>query len=125
MNKVKCGQPCFSMNICAKQAQMEKRSSLVNPRTEKVIGVDLLVPRSSIPLDILRMGVDRWTFVLGCVLLGHRVITNHVCAQAVTRSYPHSIENGEFTLIIMDWNLHTRRHRMPAKGGGHTWELVS
>src|SRR3954466_4347413 len=41
------------------------------------------------------MGVARWTFVLGCVWLGHRVITNHVCAQDV------------------------------CEGGGHTWELVS
>src|SRR3954467_1149297 len=105
MNKVKCGQPCFSMNICAKQAQMEKRSSLVNPRTEKVIGVDLLVPRSSIPLYILRMGVARWTFVLGCVLLGHRVITNHVRAQDVRRIYPVPPKTGSCTLIIKDWNL--------------------
>ena len=45
-------------------------------------------PVSSTPLDILRMGVARWTFVLVCVWLGHRVITNHVWAQAVTRAYP-------------------------------------
>src|ERR1041384_4544769 len=102
---VKCVQPCFSMYICAKQAQMETRSPLVHPHTEKYIGLDLLVPRSSTPLDILRMRVAWWTFVLGCVWLGHRVITNHVCAQDVTRSYPRSIENGEFTLIIKDWNL--------------------
>ena len=79
MKRVKCVQPCFSMYICAKQAQMETRSPLVHPRTEKAIGVDLLVP-PIYPLDILRMGVARWTFVLGCVWLGHRVITNHVCA---------------------------------------------
>src|SRR3954465_6184559 len=48
MNKAKCVQPCFSMYICAKQAQMEKRSSLVHPRTEKAIGVDLLVPQSRV-----------------------------------------------------------------------------
>src|SRR3954468_1013079 len=74
------------MYICAKQAQIETRSPLVHPLTEKAIGVDLWVHRSSTPLDILRMGVARWTFVLGCVWLGHRVITNHVCAQVVTRS---------------------------------------
>src|SRR4051812_47744128 len=34
-----CVQPCFSMYICAKQAQMETRSPLVHPRTEKAIGV--------------------------------------------------------------------------------------
>src|SRR3954469_15001402 len=44
MNKVKCVQPCFSMYICAKQAQMETRSPLVHCRTEKAMGVDLLVP---------------------------------------------------------------------------------
>src|SRR3954470_12535083 len=44
MNKVKCVQPCFSIYICAKQAQMETRSPLVHPRTKKAIGVDLLVP---------------------------------------------------------------------------------
>ena len=44
MNKVKCVQPSFSIYICAKQAQMETRSPLVHPRTEKAIGVDLLVP---------------------------------------------------------------------------------
>src|SRR3954470_18046842 len=104
-NKVKCVQPCFSMYICAKQAQMETRSPFVHPRTEKAIGVDLLVHPIVYPLDILQMGVARWTFVLGCFWLGHRVITNHVCAQAVTRSYPRSIENGEFTLIIKDSNL--------------------
>src|SRR4051812_40830403 len=99
MNKVKCVQPCFSMYICAKQAQMETRSPLVHPLTEKAIGVDLLVPLIVYPLDIPRMGVARWSFVLGCVLLGNRVITNHACAQSITRSYPRSIENGEFTLI--------------------------
>ena len=41
---VKCVQPCFSMYICAKQAQMETRSPLVHPGTPKAIGVDLLVP---------------------------------------------------------------------------------
>ena len=30
--------------ICAKQAQIETKSPLVHPRTEKAIGVDLLVP---------------------------------------------------------------------------------
>src|SRR4051812_5161813 len=105
MKKVKCVQPCFSMYICAKQAQMDTRSPLVHPGTEKPIGVELLVPPIVYPLDILWMGVARCTFVLGCVWLGHRVITNHVCVQYVTRSYPRSIENGEFTLIIKDWNL--------------------
>src|SRR4051812_40363401 len=105
MNKVKCVQPCFSMYICAKQGQMETKSPLVHPGTEKSIGVELMVPPIVYHLDILWMGVARWTFVLGCVWLGHRVITNHVCAQAVTRSYTSSIENGEFTLIIKDWNL--------------------
>src|SRR3954466_12413082 len=105
MNKVKCVQPCISLYICAKQAQMQTRSPLVHPRTEKAIGVDMLVPRIVYPLDIFRMGVARWTFVLGCVWLSHRVITNHVCAQDVTISYPRSIEDREFTLIIKDWNL--------------------
>src|SRR3954469_11969647 len=49
MNKVKCVQPCFSMYICAIQAQMETRSPLVHPGTEKAIGVDLLVS----PIDRL------------------------------------------------------------------------
>src|SRR3954468_17102886 len=44
MNKVKCVQPCFSMYICAKTAQIETRSPLVHPRMEKAIGVDLRVP---------------------------------------------------------------------------------
>src|SRR3954468_837298 len=105
MNKVKCVQPCFSMYVCAKQAQMETRSPLVHPRTEKAIGVDLLVPPFVYPPTYSPDGGSRWTFVLGCVWLGHRVITNHVCAQAVTRSYPRSIENGEFTITIKDWNL--------------------
>src|SRR3954469_8982300 len=39
-----CPTLCFSMYICAKQAQMETRSILVHPGTEKAIGVDLLVP---------------------------------------------------------------------------------
>ena len=39
-----CPTLCFSMYICAKQAQMERRSPLVHPGTEKAIGVDLLVP---------------------------------------------------------------------------------
>src|SRR3954470_19731063 len=125
MNKVKCVQPCFSMYICAKQAQMETGSPLVHPGTEKAIGVDMLVPRSSTPLDILRMGVARWTFVLGYVWLGHRVITNHVCAQDVKRSYPRSIEDGEFTLIIKDWNLRSKVTSDDCEGGGVTWELVS
>ena len=59
------------MYICAKQAQMERTSPLVHHGTEKAIGVDLLVPPIVYPLDILRMGVARWTFVLGCVWLGH------------------------------------------------------
>src|SRR3954469_213036 len=100
MNMVKCVQPCFSMYICAKQVHMETKSPLVHPSTEKAIGVDLLVPPIVYPLDILRMGVAWWTFVLGCVWLGHRVITNHVCDHDVTRSYPRSIKNGEFPPII-------------------------
>src|ERR1043165_8059950 len=105
---------------------METRSPLVHPGTGKAIGVDLLVPPIVYPLDILRMGVARWTFVLGCVWLGHRVITNHVCAQAVSRSYPRSIKNGEFTLIIKDWNLHSSVTSDACEGvGGITWELVS
>src|SRR3954463_15602342 len=104
MNKVKCVQPCFSMYICAKQAQMETRSPVVHPRTEEAIGVDPLVLRSSTPLDILRMGVARWTIVLGCVWLGHRVITNHACAQDVKRSYPVPPKTGSCTLIIKKWN---------------------
>src|ERR1043165_9401349 len=87
MNKVKCVRPCFSMYICAKQAQMETRSPLVHPHTEKAIGLDLLVPPIVYPLYILRMGVARWTFVLGCVWLGHRVITNHVCVLMPSSSY--------------------------------------
>src|SRR3954467_14388239 len=106
MNKVKCVQPCFSMYICAKQAQMETRSPLVHPGTEKTIWVDMLVPPDRLPPRYSSDGVARWTFVLGFVWLGHRVITNHVCAQDVTRSYPRSIKNGKFTLIIKDWNLH-------------------
>src|SRR3954468_10565084 len=39
-----CPTLCFSMYICAKQAQMETRSPLVHPGTAKAIGVDLLVP---------------------------------------------------------------------------------
>ena len=39
-----CPTLCFSMYICAKQAEMETRSPLVHPSTEKAIGVDLLVP---------------------------------------------------------------------------------
>ena len=67
-----CPTLCFSMYICAKQARMETSSPLVHPGTEKAIGVDLLVPSIVYPpLDILRMGVARWTFVLGCVWLGH------------------------------------------------------
>src|SRR4051812_13566411 len=107
MNKVKCVQPCASpctyvinKHIWRKEVHW---STLV--RTEKAIGVDLLVPRSSTPLDILRMGVARWTFFLGCVWLGHRIITNHVCAQAVTRFYPVPPKTWSCTLIIKDWNL--------------------
>src|SRR3954467_6245818 len=39
-----CPTLCFSMYICAKIAQMETRSPLVDPGTAKSIGVDLLVP---------------------------------------------------------------------------------
>src|SRR3954465_8911835 len=39
-----CPTLCFSMYIYSKQAQMETRSPLVHPGTEKAIGVDLLVP---------------------------------------------------------------------------------
>src|SRR3954470_19044881 len=107
MNKVKCVQPCFSMYICSKKAQIETRSPLVHPRMEKAIGVDLLVPLIVYPPRYSPDGGSTMDICLGLCLLGHRVITNHVCAQAVTRSYPRSIENGEFTLIIKDWNLHS------------------
>src|SRR3954468_9646858 len=103
---VKCVQAWFSMYICAKQAQYEKKSPLVKPRTEKAIGVDLRVlPIVYPPLDILRMGVARWTVVLGCVWLGHRFITNHACAQDVKRPYPVLPKYGSCTLIIKKWNL--------------------
>src|ERR1043165_6567391 len=39
-----CLTLCFSMDICDEQAQMERRSPMVHPGTEKAIGVDLLVP---------------------------------------------------------------------------------
>ena len=39
---------CFSMYICTKQTKRKKKSSLVNPRTEKAIGVDLRVPPSRV-----------------------------------------------------------------------------
>src|SRR4051812_13279053 len=66
-----CPTLCFSMYICAKQAQMETRSPLVHPGTEKAIGVDLLVPPIVYPSRYSPDGVVRWTFVLGCVWLGH------------------------------------------------------
>src|SRR3954464_15653376 len=66
-----CPTLCFSMYICAKQAQMETRSPLVHPGTAKAIGVDLLVPPIVYPPRYSPDGVARWTFVLGCVWLGH------------------------------------------------------
>src|SRR4051812_4223831 len=100
-----CPTLCFSMYICAKQAQMETRSPLVHPGTEKAIGVDLLVSPVVYPPRYSSDGGSPMDICLGLCSLGHRVITNHVCAQDVTRSYPRSIEDGEFTLIIKDWNL--------------------
>ena len=44
-----CPTLCFSMYVCAKQAQMETRSPLVHPRMKKAIGVDLLVPPDRLP----------------------------------------------------------------------------
>src|SRR3954464_7386443 len=66
------------------------------------------------------MGVSRWTFVLGCVWLGHRVITNHVCAQAVARFYPVPPKTGSCTLIIKDWNLRSLVTSDICEGGGVT-----
>src|SRR3954464_4498426 len=85
-----------------------------------VMLVDLLVPRSSTPLDILRLGVARWKFFLGCVWLGHWVITNHVCAQAVTRSYPVPSKTGNCPLIIKDCNLRSLVTSDAYEGGGVT-----
>src|ERR1041384_8553227 len=69
-----CPTLCFSMYICAKQAQMETRSPLVHPRTEKAIGVDLLVPPIVYPPRYFPDGgspVDICVGVgLGRVLLG-------------------------------------------------------
>src|SRR4051812_2655546 len=104
MNKVKCVQPCFSMYVCAKQAHMETRSPLVHPGTEKAIGVDMLVPRIIYPPRYSLDGGSPVDIFLGCVWLGHRVITNHVCAPDITISYPRSIEDGDFNLIIKAWN---------------------
>jgi hypothetical protein len=48
-------------------------------------------PRASdrlFPLDILRMGLALWTFLLVCVWLGHRVIANHVWVITRSNSVP-------------------------------------
>src|SRR3954462_14767191 len=96
MNKVKCVQPCASpcTYICAKQAQMETRSPLVHPGTEKAVGVDLLVPPIVYPPRYSPDGGSRWTSVLGCVWLGHRVITNHVCAKLLQDPSPFHRKRG-------------------------------
>src|SRR3954465_10801297 len=98
-----CPSLVLPVHMCSTSTVREK-SPLVKPRTEKAIGVDLRVLPIVYPLDILRIGVA-WTVVLGCVWLGHRFITNHVCAQDVKRSYPVPPKTGSCTLIIKKWNL--------------------
>ena len=46
------------------------------------------------PLDMLRMGVAQWNFLLVCVWLVHTIMSNHVGAQVVTRFAAVS-PNGE------------------------------
>ena len=66
------------------------------PMPRSAVSYETLIrgPRIVYPLDILRMGVARWTFLLVCVRLGHRIITNHAWAHAVTRSYPVPPKRG-------------------------------
>ena len=44
-----------------------------------------LWPQIAYPLDMLRMGVAQWTFLLVCVWLFNRSMRNHVGAQVVTK----------------------------------------
>src|SRR3954469_18377861 len=99
-----CPSLVLHVHMC-KTSTVREKSPLVNPRTKKATGVDLRVlpivypprysPDGGIPMD----------FVLGCVCLGHRFITNHVCAQDVKRSYPVPPKTGSCTLIMKKWNL--------------------
>src|SRR3954471_154635 len=66
-----CPTLCFSMYICAKQEHGDKKSIGPPCYGESSRGRPAGPPQSSTPLDILRMGVARCTFVLGFVWLGH------------------------------------------------------
>ena len=44
--------------------------------------------REDYPFDFLRTTVNKWTFLLVCVWLGHRSMDNQVGAQVVTRFHP-------------------------------------
>ena len=57
---------------------------------------------SSIPLDILRMGVAWWTFLLVGVWLGHRSLQTMFDSL---QDPPRSTETGSFPLIIKVRNL--------------------
>src|SRR3954468_17175465 len=103
---VKCVQAWFPMFICAINKHSERKKSIGQTSYgESYRGRSAGPPDRLPPLDILRMGVARWTVVLGCVWLGHRFITNHGCAQDVKRSYPVPPKTGSCTLIIKKWNL--------------------
>ena len=51
---------------------------------------------SSTPIDVRRKGVGQWTFLLGCVRLGHRKVRNQSLPQINTRFHPVR-PKGEFS----------------------------
>src|ERR1043165_6716261 len=92
------------VHMCKTSTNRDKKSIGPPSYGESYRGRSAGPPLSSTPIDIIWIGVARWTFVLGCVWLGHRFITNHICAQTVTRSYPVPPKTASFTLIIKDGN---------------------
>src|SRR4051812_6761152 len=70
---------------------------------------------SSTPLDLPLAGVARRSYLLFCVCLGHRFMSNHVGSQVGALSYPVSAQRGDSPLYGSG-TFASRLERMHARG---------
>src|SRR4051812_9939014 len=76
---------------------------------------DLCKLGSSTPLDLPLAGVARHSYLLFCVCLGHRFMSNHVGSEVGALSYPVSPQRGDSPLYGSG-TFASRLERMHARG---------
>ena len=90
-----------------------RRSGATLRRNPESAGKTLTFP--STPIYVRRKGVAQWTFLLGCVRLGHRNMRNQILPQIDTRFHPVR-PKGEFSPLRAE----THYRESEAGEAGHT-----